>query len=45
MQELGYDGYASFEPNIADRNYEAATKGGLEFMKRIELDRRKAAAV
>jgi sugar phosphate isomerase/epimerase len=44
MQEVGYNGYASFEPNIADRNYEAATKSGLEFVKRIELDLRKAAA-
>jgi sugar phosphate isomerase/epimerase len=44
MQEVGYNGYASFEPNIADWNYEATTKGGLEFVKRIELDLRKAAA-
>lgn len=33
--EIGYDGYISFEPNIADRNYEYATKYGLDFVKRI----------
>jgi D-psicose/D-tagatose/L-ribulose 3-epimerase len=33
--EIGYDGYISFEPNIADRNYEHATKYGLDFVKRI----------
>jgi sugar phosphate isomerase/epimerase len=36
LQEIGYDGYISFEPNIADGNYEAATKRGLEFVKRLE---------
>lgn len=44
MQEIGYDGYVSFEPSIADKNYEHATKSGLEFVKRIEMHVRKAAA-
>jgi D-psicose/D-tagatose/L-ribulose 3-epimerase len=35
LNEIGYDGYISFEPNIADRNYGDATKYGLEFIKRI----------
>ena len=35
LSEIGYDGYISFEPNIADRNYVDATKYGLEFIKRI----------
>jgi sugar phosphate isomerase/epimerase len=43
LQEIGYDGYVSFEPNISDRNYEAATKRGLEFVKQIEMDTPKAA--
>ena len=35
LNEIGYDGYISFEPNIADRNYEHAIKYGLDFVKRI----------
>jgi sugar phosphate isomerase/epimerase len=35
LNEIGYEGYISFEPNIADRNYEHATKFGLDFVKRI----------
>src|SRR5215210_875085 len=35
LNEIGYEGYISFEPNIADRNYEHATKYGLDFVKRI----------
>jgi D-psicose/D-tagatose/L-ribulose 3-epimerase len=35
LNEIGYDGYISFEPNIADRDYGDATKYGLEFIKRI----------
>ncbi|HEX2472352.1 MAG TPA: sugar phosphate isomerase/epimerase family protein [Nitrososphaera sp.] len=35
LNEIGYRGYISFEPNIADRNYEHATKYGLDFVKRI----------
>jgi D-psicose/D-tagatose/L-ribulose 3-epimerase len=35
LNEIGYDGFISFEPNIADRNYEHATKYGLDFVKRI----------
>jgi len=44
LQDIGYSGYASFEPNIADGNYERDTKRGLEFMRRIEAGMRKAAA-
>ncbi len=33
--ENGYDGYISFEPNIPDKNYEHATRYGLDFIKRI----------
>jgi D-psicose/D-tagatose/L-ribulose 3-epimerase len=35
LNEIGYDGFISFEPNIADRNYEHATKYGLDFVKGI----------
>src|SRR5919112_4951488 len=35
LNEIGYDGYISFEPNIADRNYGDATRYGLDFVKRI----------
>ncbi|MDQ4100808.1 MAG: sugar phosphate isomerase/epimerase, partial [Thermoproteota archaeon] len=35
LNEIGYDRYISFEPNIADKNYEHATKYGLDFVKRI----------
>jgi D-psicose/D-tagatose/L-ribulose 3-epimerase len=44
LLDAGYDGYASFEPNIPDRNYEHATKSGLAFVKRIEMGMRTAAA-
>jgi sugar phosphate isomerase/epimerase len=44
LQEIGYDGCISFEPNIANKNYEHATKSGLEFVKLIETDVREAAA-
>lgn len=44
LQDIGYGGYASFEPNIADRNYERDTRRGLEFMRRIQAGVRKAAA-
>jgi sugar phosphate isomerase/epimerase len=32
--EIGYDGYFSFEPNLPDKNYEHATRYGLDFIKR-----------
>jgi D-psicose/D-tagatose/L-ribulose 3-epimerase len=35
LKEIGYVGYISFEPNIADNKYEHATKYGLDFIKRI----------
>ena len=44
LQKIGYNGYVSFEPNIADRNYEYAPKKGLEFVKQIEATSRSAAA-
>lgn len=33
LQEIGYNGYVSFEPNIEDKNYEHTTKTGLDFVK------------
>ena len=33
---IGYNGYASFEPNINDKDYENLTKRGLEFIKSLE---------
>jgi sugar phosphate isomerase/epimerase len=35
LNEIGYDGCISFEPNIPDGNYEHSTKYGLDFVKRI----------
>ena len=35
LQEIGYGGYVSFEPNIADRNYKNATKAGLDFVRAL----------
>src|ERR687886_1172119 len=35
LKEIGYLGYISFEPNISDKNYQHATKYGLDFVKRI----------
>ncbi|WP_337863027.1 sugar phosphate isomerase/epimerase [Nitrososphaera sp.] len=39
LQGIGYGGYVSFEPNIADKNYEHATKRGLELVKNIEKEK------
>ena len=33
---IGYNGYASFEPNVNDKDYEDLTKRGLEFIKSLE---------
>jgi len=44
LQQISYNGYISFEPNIADKDYEFATKYGLEFVKGIENAPRAAAA-
>jgi D-psicose/D-tagatose/L-ribulose 3-epimerase len=44
LHEIGYDGYASFEPNINGKNYEHATRSGLNFVKQIEADMLNAAA-
>jgi sugar phosphate isomerase/epimerase len=35
LNEIGYDDFISFEPNVADKNYQHATKYGLDFIKRI----------
>jgi D-psicose/D-tagatose/L-ribulose 3-epimerase len=35
LNEIGYQDYISFEPNVADRSYEHETKYGLDFVKRI----------
>jgi D-psicose/D-tagatose/L-ribulose 3-epimerase len=45
LQRMGYDGYASFEPNISDTNYEDKIKKGLEFVKQIEMQSRVVTAV
>jgi D-psicose/D-tagatose/L-ribulose 3-epimerase len=45
LKEIGYVGYISFEPNIADKKYEHSTEYGLCFIKRIvELQQRATAA-
>ena len=36
LANIGYKGYASFEPTIVDRNYEPSTRRGLEYIKSIE---------
>lgn len=33
---IGYNGYASFEPNLNDKDYENFTMRGLEFIKSLE---------
>jgi D-psicose/D-tagatose/L-ribulose 3-epimerase len=33
---IGFNGYASFEPNVNDKDYENLTKRGLEFIKSLE---------
>jgi len=33
---IGYNGYASFEPNVNDKDYENLTMRGLEFIKSLE---------
>ncbi|MDQ3873493.1 MAG: hypothetical protein M3258_07795, partial [Thermoproteota archaeon] len=35
LNEIGYARYISFEPNIADRSYQHATKYGLDFVKTL----------
>lgn len=35
LQETCYNGYISFEPNIADMNYTHATKSGLDFVRAL----------
>jgi len=35
LNEIGYDNYVSFEPNITDKNYEHVIKHGLDFIKEI----------
>jgi len=42
LHEINYNNYVSFEPNMADADYEFATKAGLDYVKRIEM-RNKAA--
>jgi sugar phosphate isomerase/epimerase len=36
LANIGYKGYASFEPTIVERNYESSTRKGLEYIKSIE---------
>ena len=35
LNEIDYNGFISFEPNIADKNYVHAIKYGLDFVKRM----------
>lgn len=42
LHEINYNGYVSFEPNIAGRDYEFATKSGLDFLKRMEMQSKAA---
>jgi sugar phosphate isomerase/epimerase len=35
LNRIDYDGFISFEPNIADKNYVHAIKYGLDFVKRM----------
>ncbi len=35
LNGIDYDGFISFEPNIADKNYVHAIKYGLDFVKRM----------
>ena len=39
LKEISYTGYISFEPNIADKNYQYATKYGLDFVKTMVNDK------
>jgi D-psicose/D-tagatose/L-ribulose 3-epimerase len=36
LASIGYNGYASFEPTIVDKNYETSTRKGLEYIRSIE---------
>lgn len=36
LSSIGYNGYASFEPNVSDKDYVNSTKKGLEFIKSLE---------
>jgi sugar phosphate isomerase/epimerase len=39
LKDISYTGYISFEPNIADKNYQYATKYGLDFVKTMVNDK------
>ena len=36
LEHIGYNQYISFEPNLTSKEYELATKNGLDFIKDIE---------
>jgi sugar phosphate isomerase/epimerase len=36
LSGIGYNGYASFEPILSDKNYETFTRKGLEHIRSIE---------
>jgi D-psicose/D-tagatose/L-ribulose 3-epimerase len=36
LEHIGYNQYISFEPNLTNKEYELATKNGLDFIKDIE---------
>ena len=37
LRNIGYNHYISFEPNLTRKDYESATKNGLEFIKSIQI--------
>lgn len=43
LKGISYDGYASFEPNIADGNYEHDVRKGLELVRQMEAGMGRAA--
>jgi sugar phosphate isomerase/epimerase len=36
LEHIGYNQYISFEPNLTNKEYESATKNGLDYIKDIE---------
>jgi sugar phosphate isomerase/epimerase len=39
LKKISYEGYISFEPTILNTDYKTYIKGGLEFIKNLELER------
>ena len=38
LSRIGYNQYISFEPNLQYKDYQEATKSGLDFIKSIQND-------